>query len=593
MTFKTALQSLRRYRLPHTRALEQELERVRAENEAVSAQLEQVRDEFGHAHDSDMQQITLLQSQLNDIEYDRNAARKQAELLESSLEQVRADFERAHSSDIKQITALQSQLVQLDTERTNARQQAQLLEGSLAQATQRQEDTEQRIGALESQLEQARSRHESELSVARDALASLQSEQQSLLGMQSDMARNFSDANRELVKSIRATPRLSLWQLALLAGLLFLAGVLATALVMHEAREPRMDLSEISTGIDQLQVLMQAHFRTHDDLLETINRLIKGLSAREQASQTPQAPQVPQAPPVPDVLEPDDHVQLDVLPGEQVKLVQENLLTLGFDIGPSGADGIRGEQTSRALAWFRTLYLPDKPDVSMQNIETSLQRHADHARADARKYRVDSTVLAAIRLGNLRTGVEFPYLMELAAVESSFNPHAKAATTSAAGLYQFREDTWLESIKRHGGEYGLGKYARLVEYTVDEDGNRQPLIRDPKLLQQVLDLRFNPGLSALLVGEKVRDGMRRLSGKLTRKPGRTDLYLTHFFGVSGAISFLDALAKHPDRIAGEMFPGPARRNRNIFQRSNRTLRTIAEVYRVLAHKFNTSRYEDG
>ena len=598
MTFKTALQSLRRYRLPHTRALEQELERVSADHRAVSTQLEQVRDEFGHAHDSDMQQIMLLQSQLNDIEYDRNAARKQAQLLESSLEQVRADFERAHSNDIKQITALQSQLVQFDTERTNARQQVQLLEGALAQATQRQETTEQRIGALESQLEQARSRHESEMAVARNTLASLQSEQQSLLGMQSDMARNFSDANRELVKSIRATPRLSLWQLALLAGLLFLAGVLATALVLHETREPRLDLSEISKGIDEMQVLMQAHFRTHDDLLESLNRLIDGLSSREQIPQVPQfpqepqEPQIPQAPPVPDVLEPDDHVQLDVLPGEQVKTVQENLLTLGFDIGASGADGISGVQTGRALAWFRTLYLPDRPDASMQDIEASLQRHADNARADAQKYRVDSTVLAAIRLGNLRTGVEFPYLMELAAVESSFNPRAKAGTTSAAGLYQFREDTWLEAIKRHGREYGLGHYARQVEYIVDEDGNRQPLIRDPKLLQQVLDLRFNPGLSAVLVAEKVRDGMHRLSGKLARKPVRTELYLTHFFGVTGAISFLDALAKHPDRIAGEMFPGPARRNRNIFQRNNRSLRTVAEVYRVLAHKFNTSLYDD-
>ena len=62
--------------------------------------------------------------------------------------------------------------------------------------------------------------------------------------------------------------------------------------------------------------------------------------------------------------------------------------------------------------------------------------------------------------------------------------------------------------------------------------------------------------------------------------------------MTGALSFLEALAKNPDRIAGEIFPGPARRNRNIFQRSNRTLRTISEVYRVLERKFNTARFED-
>jgi len=590
MTLRTALQSLRQYRLPRTRALEHELDSVRAEHQAVTARLAQVRDEFERAHDSDLQQIALLQSQLGDIEYDRNAAHQQVQSLQSSLEQVREEFERTRSSDSKQITALQSQLVQIESDRNNARQQVQLLEGSLQQATQRQEMTEKRLLALENQIGQARDRHESELSLARDALASLQSEQQGLLSMQSDMARSFSDASHELVRSIQAKPRLPVWQLVLTACLLFLSGVLATALVLQDTREPRLDLSGISEGINELQVLMKAHFGNHEELIGTLNRLISGLSTGGQAPQSPRAPQVT---PVPDVVEPDEHVQLDVLPGDQVRMVQDNLQTLGFDIGAAGIDGIRGAQTGRALAWFRTLYLPDNPDASMQELEESLQRHADLARTDAQKYRLDSAVLAAIRLGNLRTGVEFPYLMELASVESSFNPRARAGTTSAAGLYQFREDTWLEAIKQHGSEYGLGHYASQVEYIVDEEGNRQPQIRDPELRRQVLDLRFNPVLSSLLAAEKVRDGKRRLSGKLAHEPARTDLYLTHFFGITGALSFLEALAKHPDSIAGEIFPGPARRNRSIFQRRNRTLRTVAEVYRVLERKFNTSRFDDG
>lgn len=589
MNLKTALQSLRQYRLPHTRALEHELDTVRAEHRAVSVELEQVRGEFARAHDGDVQQIALLKSQLSDIEYDRNTARQQVQSLENSLEQVREEFERAHSSDTKQITALQSQLVQLESDRNNARQQVQLLEGSLAQATQRQEETEQRISTLETQLEQASSRRESELSLTRDALAGLQTEQQSLLAMQSDMAHSIGDASRVLVHAVRDRPRMPVWQLVLVASCLFLSGALATALVLHETREPRLDLSGIDAGIDEMQDLMKAHFKTHVDLLDTLTRLIKGLAPGEPA--TPQVTPVPDSP-QPDSPVPDEHVRLDALPGEQVKTLQENLQTLGFDIGSAGADGIPGGQTGRALAWFRTLYLPDKPGASMQDIATSLQRHADMAREDAQKYQVDSAVLAAIRLGNLRTGVEFPYLMELAAVESSFNPRAEASSTSAAGLYQFKQDTWLEAVKLHGRDYGLGQYARQVEFTVDGDGYRQPLIRDPELLQQVLDLRFNPGLSAVLAAEKVREGMRRLSGRLPREPGRADLYLTHFFGVSGAISFLEELTNNPDHIAGEIFPGPARRNRNIFQRSNRSLRTVAEVYRVLERKFNTSRYED-
>lgn len=584
MSFRTALQSLRHYKLPRTRELERELDSVRLEHQAVSAQLDRVRDEFERAHDGDLQQITLLKTQLGDIEFDRNAAREQVQSLERSLEQIRGEFERTHSSDAKQIAALQSQLVQLESDRNNARQQVQFLEGALQQATQRQETTEERIRALETRLDQARGRHESELSLARDALASLQSEQRSLLAVQSDMSRSFSTASQELVKTIQARSRLPVWELLLIACLLFLSIALATALVLHDSRDPPMELSGISKDIDELQMQMQTRFRSQEELIETLTRLINGL---------PTGKQTPQVTPVPDVVEPDDHVQLDILPGDQVKLVQENLQTLGFDIGASGVDGIRGRQTGRALAWFRSLYLPHNPDASMQEIETSLQQHADLARADAEKYRLDTAVLAAIRLGSLRTGVEFPYLMELAAAESSFNPRASARTTTAAGLYQFKEDTWLEAVRRHGGKYGLQRYARRVEFVVDDDGTRQPVIHDPALRQQVLDLRYNPVLCTLLAAEKVRDGKRRLSGKLSRKPGRTDLYLTHFFGMTGALSFLKVLATNPDSIAGELFPGAARRNRNIFQRSNHTLRTVTEVYHLLGRKFNTSRYEDG
>lgn len=630
MNLKSALQSLRQYKLPHTRALEQELDGVRTAHQAVSAELELVRGEFGQAHDADQQQIATLQSrlgeleeergaaqrevrslqetldaaraaferaheddrqqiallrtQLGDIEYDRNAAREQVQTLESSLTQVRAEFEHARSSDSKQIAALQSQLVQIESDRNNARQQAQLLETSLQQAEQRQAATERRLRALEADIEQARDRRESELTLARDALSGLQTEQRSILSMQSEMMRNLGDASTILVSSARSQSSPALWMQLLFACLLFISGALATAVILRDTREQPPDLSGITGSIDDLQLMMQAHFRTHEDLLETLTRMLDGLTGEAPA---------PEASPVPDVLEPEDHVQLDILPGEQVQQVQRDLQSLGFDIGSAGVDGIRGAQTARALGWFRTLYLPDQPDVSMQELENTLQFHAAQARADAERYRLDSAVTAAIRLGSLRTGVEFPYLMELAAVESSFNPRALAVSTSAAGLFQFKEDTWLEAIRRHGRDYGLSRYVKGITYVENEAGRRELQIEDPALRQEVLDLRYNPGVSALLAAEKVRDGKQRLAGKLAREPARADLYLTHFFGMNGALSFLEALATDPDRIAGEIFPGPARRNRGIFQRSNRTLRSVAEVYRVLERKFNTSRFEDG
>ena len=221
-----------------------------------------------------------------------------------------------------------------------------------------------------------------------------------------------------------------------------------------------------------------------------------------------------------------------------------------------------------------------------------LKASADLAREDRKKFEVDSAVLAAIRMASIRTGVDFSFLMELAAIESSFNPAAHAPKSSAAGLYQFKSGTWLEAVKTHGEKYGIETDALQVEHIVTSEGELHPVIGDP-VYQHVLDLRYNPRISALLAAEHVKVNMRQLLSSLDRDPGRTDLYLSHFFGTSGAISFLKALEKHPDKIAGNIFPGPAQRNKNIFRMQGSNPRTVAEVYEVFNRKFNTARYEDG
>ena len=57
-------------------------------------------------------------------------------------------------------------------------------------------------------------------------------------------------------------------------------------------------------------------------------------------------------------------------------------------------------------------------------------------------FQVPKNVYDAIKNAAAKTGVNFTYLMEKAAVESSFNPDAKAKTSSATGLFQFIEQTW-------------------------------------------------------------------------------------------------------------------------------------------------------
>ena len=61
-----------------------------------------------------------------------------------------------------------------------------------------------------------------------------------------------------------------------------------------------------------------------------------------------------------------------------------------------------------------------------------------------------STVTGAIRQAAQATGTSFQYLLATAQVESGLNPQAGAATSSARGLFQFIDQTWLATIKQSG-----------------------------------------------------------------------------------------------------------------------------------------------
>src|SRR5262245_58751937 len=72
-------------------------------------------------------------------------------------------------------------------------------------------------------------------------------------------------------------------------------------------------------------------------------------------------------------------------------------------------------------------------------------------------------VIHAVRKAAQKTGVDFAFLMEKASTESSFNPAAKSKHSSATGLFQFIEQTWLNMVKKYGDKYGLEKYADQIE----------------------------------------------------------------------------------------------------------------------------------
>ena len=71
-------------------------------------------------------------------------------------------------------------------------------------------------------------------------------------------------------------------------------------------------------------------------------------------------------------------------------------------------------------------------------------------------------VEAAIQRASKATGVDFSFLMKTAGRESGMNPRAQAGSSSAAGLFQFVDQTWLQTLKQHGAKHGYARYADLI-----------------------------------------------------------------------------------------------------------------------------------
>jgi hypothetical protein len=194
--------------------------------------------------------------------------------------------------------------------------------------------------------------------------------------------------------------------------------------------------------------------------------------------------------------------------------------------------------------------------------------------AQANGYAIRSDVLTGIQQASASTGVDFAYLMAQAAKESGFNPDAKAKTSSASGLYQFVEQTWLSVVRKHGAEYGLGDMASKIK--LGEDGKLR--VADQALRKEILDLRRDPAIAAAMAAEHAADNKERLEAKLDREVQPVDLYLAHFLGLSGATSFLRAMEGNPDQGAASLFPKAAAANRAIFHRADGSQRTLQEIY---------------
>jgi hypothetical protein len=172
------------------------------------------------------------------------------------------------------------------------------------------------------------------------------------------------------------------------------------------------------------------------------------------------------------------------------------------------------------------------------------------------------------------TGSDFHYLLGTAMRESSLKANAQSSTSSAAGLFQFIDQTWLGLVKTHGAKYGLGSLAGAINTSSD---GRYHAASDADR-QAILALKKDPQVSALMAGEYARSTQGAMEANLGRQVCGGELYAAHFLGADAACKLIRTSQSTPSASAAQIFPQAAGANRNVFFHADGTAKSVREVY---------------
>ena len=192
-----------------------------------------------------------------------------------------------------------------------------------------------------------------------------------------------------------------------------------------------------------------------------------------------------------------------------------------------------------------------------------------------------SRVTGAIKNAAEVTGTSFEYLLSTAKMESNLSPQATASTSSAKGLFQFIDQTWLGTVKEAGGQLGYGKYADAISRS--ESGSYS--VSDPAAREEILKLRDDPAASSAMAGVLTQSNSFKLTGAIGRRPTDAELYMAHFMGASGATRLITSAENNPTASGAALFPAAAAANPSIFYDQGGRARSVADVYSVLSTRY--------
>jgi hypothetical protein len=169
-------------------------------------------------------------------------------------------------------------------------------------------------------------------------------------------------------------------------------------------------------------------------------------------------------------------------------------------------------------------------------------------------------------------------------MESNFDPKASASTSSARGLFQFIDQTWLGTVKEAGSQLGYGQYADAIS----KSSSGSYSVSDPAARDAILKLRDDPAASSSMAAVLTQSNSFKLTGQIGRRPTDSELYMAHFMGVGGAAKLISNAEDNPNASGVALFPNAAAANHSIFYDRTGRARSVSEVYSVLTQRYDSA-----
>lgn len=189
------------------------------------------------------------------------------------------------------------------------------------------------------------------------------------------------------------------------------------------------------------------------------------------------------------------------------------------------------------------------------------------------KTRVNARIAGAFKAASDATGTSFDYLASTAARESDQQPQLASTTSTAKGLFQFVDQTWLELVKKDGPSVGLERLADKIT----SDGKGGWTVADPKEKAKILALKTDPLVASVMAGKFTQANAKSLTETLGRAPSDGELYAAHVLGAGGAAKLVRMAATEPSTTAAIAFPKAAAANPALFYGKDGKPRTASEL----------------